>query len=244
MGIKGMECIREEPPQSKGDIRKRILRVRDGIPIEERVHYNTAIRERVLSHRSYCDAQIILSYASYRSEVDTMLLIEQALSDGKYVFLPKVSDDDMEFWQITALEDLQSGYRGILEPVQGVSFPEWIAGRGGGGGRNTGNGIRNEVNKNRNADNVSRNDRVTATVMMWMPGAVFDRERHRIGYGKGYYDRYLGRVSDRKGGFHIKDSEFRLSTAALAYDCQVMRQMPCEEHDIKPDMVITEARVL
>ena len=80
--------------------------------------------------------------------------------------------------------------------------------------------------------------------MMWMPGAVFDRERHRIGYGKGYYDRYLGRVSDRKGGFHIKDSEFRLSTAALAYDCQVMRQIPCEEHDIKPDMVITEARLL
>lgn len=223
MGIKEMERIKDEVLQSKGDIRRKILRIRDGMAARDRIYYDAVIRERVLSHRSYCDAQAILAYASYRSEVDTRMLIEQALADGKHVFLPKVSGNDMEFWQIMALEDLQSGYRGIPEPAESVSFPEWMTGR-------------NE-NRDRNAGDV------IDTVMMWMPGAVFDRERHRIGYGKGYYDRYLSKVSDGKGDFYTGSVEFRLSTAALAYDCQIMQRIPFEEHDIRPDMVITEAGI-
>lgn len=217
MGIKEMEHIREERPQSKGHIRREILRVRDAVPDGDRARYDAVIRERVLCHRAYCDAQIILAYASYRSEVGTMMLIEQALSDGKHVFLPKVSGDDMEFWQITVLGNLRSGFRGIPEPAETVSFPAWIGGR---------------------------SLRATDTVMMWMPGAAFDKERHRIGYGKGYYDRYLGRVSDGKGGFHVEDIAFGLCTAALAYACQILQRIPYEEHDIRPDMVITETEIL
>ena len=208
-----MGSIKEDTMQSKGDIRRKILRVRDEIPAVDRMRCDAVIRERVLKHKVYHDAQIILAYANYRSEADTRMLIEQAIADGKYVFLPKVSGDDMEFWQITALSDLQSGYRGIPEPAESVSFPKWMAGR-------------------------------TENVMMWMPGAVFDIERHRIGYGRGYYDRYLSKMSDGKGGFQIDDREFRLRTAALAYDCQILRQIPYEEHDIKPDMVITEMEIL
>ncbi len=77
--------------------------------------------------------------------------------------------------------------------------------------------------------------------MMWMPGAVFDRERHRIGYGKGFYDRYLARLrstavcqADGRTGLH-------LTTAALAYACQIVTRIPSEAHDVRPDLVITEA---
>ena len=33
---------------------------------------------------------------------------------------------------------------------------------------------------------------------------------------------------------------FTLTTAALAYECQVLEQIPYEEHDMKPDLLITE----
>lgn len=60
-----------------------------------------------------------------------------------------------------------------------------------------------------------------------MPGVVFDRNRHRIGYGKGFYDRYLK-----------SHSEYR--TIAVAFDFQVEKTIPSEAHDICPEVLITE----
>ena len=64
--------------------------------------------------------------------------------------------------------------------------------------------------------------------MLVMPGVAFDRENHRIGYGGGFYDRYLER----------ENTHFKI---ALAYDFQIFEHVPYEEHDICPDMVLSEA---
>jgi len=60
-----------------------------------------------------------------------------------------------------------------------------------------------------------------------MPGAVFDRQRRRIGYGGGYYDRYLAK---RPG----------LLTLALAFSFQVREKIPNDEHDLRPMRILTE----
>lgn len=67
--------------------------------------------------------------------------------------------------------------------------------------------------------------------IMFMPGLVFDKYHGRIGYGGGYYDRYLSE--------HKNDNIFKV---AIAYDFQVLKteKIIMEEHDIKPDIVITE----
>ena len=209
--------VKNEKDEKK-ESRKKILKIRDEISDEERAKCNSKIEKCILTHSVYEEAQVILTYASYRSEVDTATLIEQALADGKYVFAPKVSGDEMEFWQITATEDLREGYRGIPEPVERVSFPEWLA-------------------EQSNAGEIH--------VMMWMPGAVFDKERHRIGYGRGFYDRYLGRLTGLEKENCCKwSAELHLTTAALAYSCQVLALIPYEKHDIRPDMLITEDGVL
>lgn len=64
-----------------------------------------------------------------------------------------------------------------------------------------------------------------------MPGAAFDRVCHRIGYGGGYYDRYLQRAGE-------------LTTAALAFAVQVRRSIPWEAHDICPQTIVTENEVI
>lgn len=204
---------------NKKEIRRSILAVRDGIPIGDRARFDDEIKKRLLTQSVYKEAEVILAYASYQSEVDTAALIRQALTGGKYVFVPKVSGEEMEFWQITGMEDLQEGYRGIPEPMESISFPEWIAG----------------INKSRKCHEK------TCHVMMWMPGAVFDKERHRIGYGKGFYDRYLSRVTVLKEKLNREyQTKLYLDTAALAYSCQILEQIPHEPHDVRPDMVITE----
>lgn len=64
-------------------------------------------------------------------------------------------------------------------------------------------------------------------VLMLMPGAVFDLQKNRIGYGKGFYDRYLA------------DKEIlRLRTIAVGYQCQLVEELPAQEWDIKPYQVI------
>lgn len=233
---------RPDITQQKRIIRKQVLAVRGSISARDREQYDAAIRGHVLTHLVYSEAQVILAYASYQSEVDTAALIERALADGKYVFAPKVSGDEMEFWQITALEDLKEGYRGIPEPRESVSFPAWLA------RQCISEGVRGDAHEmkiNAGTELIADCGKGICHVMMWMPGAAIDQERHRIGYGKGFYDRYLSRLTDLEEGIcrecHI---ELHLGTAALAYSCQVLEQIPYESHDIRPDMLITEKGVL
>lgn len=221
----------------KSEIRSRILTIRDQLEPEVKTRYDKAIGERVLSHQVYQESQIILAYASYRSEVNTIPMIGRALADGKYVFAPKVAGAEMEFWQIRSLEDLRIGYKGIPEPVERVSFPEWI--NRPDGSESTEPALRQEQIPHQETVLYQEKDlcrKRQYRAVMWMPGAVFDRERHRLGYGKGFYDRYLGRLPDRAGFF--------LTTMALAFTCQLVNTLPCEAHDVKPDMVITEAGIL
>ncbi len=64
-----------------------------------------------------------------------------------------------------------------------------------------------------------------------MPGSVFDRYGNRIGYGKGYYDRFLSDCY-KKGVKPV--------TAALAFSLQIIDEVPAEEHDFKTDYIFTE----
>ena len=66
--------------------------------------------------------------------------------------------------------------------------------------------------------------------LMIMPGVAFDTNRNRVGYGGGYYDRYL-------------ESHPQLHTLALAFDMQVLFEVPAEEQDIKPQILVTETNI-
>jgi len=59
-----------------------------------------------------------------------------------------------------------------------------------------------------------------------VPGVAFDRLGGRLGYGKGYYDRFL-----------VHTRAFRL---ALAFDFQLLESVPTETHDMPMDGILTE----
>lgn len=65
--------------------------------------------------------------------------------------------------------------------------------------------------------------------LLIMPGVAFDKNNNRVGYGAGYYDKYLEKPNN-----HYK--------IALAYKFQVFESICYDEHDIKPDIVLTEER--
>jgi 5-formyltetrahydrofolate cyclo-ligase len=60
-----------------------------------------------------------------------------------------------------------------------------------------------------------------------VPGVVFDRRGGRIGFGAGYYDRFLPTVPDA-----LK--------AGLCYEAQIAEEVPCDENDVRMDVLLTE----
>lgn len=76
--------------------------------------------------------------------------------------------------------------------------------------------------------------RSTDKIFALMPGAVFDNAHHRIGYGGGYYDKFLHKLNGN------------IYTVAVTFECQLVEVgvIPQEVHDIKPDIIITEERNL
>lgn len=68
------------------------------------------------------------------------------------------------------------------------------------------------------------------TGFMCMPGLAFDKSYNRIGYGGGFYDRYLS-------------VENKLYKAALAYEAQLLESIPAQDGDVRPDMIVTEESI-
>ncbi|MDI6640250.1 MAG: 5-formyltetrahydrofolate cyclo-ligase [Methanocellales archaeon] len=65
-----------------------------------------------------------------------------------------------------------------------------------------------------------------------VPGVAFDPSGNRLGYGLGFYDRFLSSVRDDA------------IIVALAYESQVLDEIPNEHHDVPADIIITESRVI
>lgn len=61
--------------------------------------------------------------------------------------------------------------------------------------------------------------------LVLMPGLAFDKEGHRIGYGGGFYDKFLAKEPEHP-------------TVALCYEFQIMSELPTEEFDIPVDLVL------
>lgn len=65
-----------------------------------------------------------------------------------------------------------------------------------------------------------------------IPGAGFDPEGNRLGYGAGYYDKLMSK------------SKKNIQKIALAFEEQIVPEIPSENHDVKMDKIITDKRTI
>jgi 5-formyltetrahydrofolate cyclo-ligase len=63
-----------------------------------------------------------------------------------------------------------------------------------------------------------------------VPAVAFYKYGHRLGYGKGFYDRFLKKTKALKVG--------------VAYDFQILEKLPAESHDIPVDLIITPTQII
>lgn len=76
----------------------------------------------------------------------------------------------------------------------------------------------------------ARTTKIEASQMhvLIVPGVVFDPNGFRLGFGGGYYDRYLSNYSG--------------TTIAMAFDRQIIEQVPFEQFDLPVQLILTETK--
>lgn len=190
--------------QDKNSFRK-IVKTRKGdrLTVNEDRKNAEIIVNRYLDSDYFKRADIIFAYSSMEDEIPTERIVQTALKSGKKVALPKVISPVSDGAKMEFL--LVDGNTLYISGVYGIMEPECGERVSPAGG----------------------NDRIEILI----PGLCFDLEKNRIGYGGGYYDRYLSQFDREK--FHI---------TALAYEYQIFEVIPTDEYDSKVDLVITENR--
>lgn len=68
--------------------------------------------------------------------------------------------------------------------------------------------------------------------LVLVPGVVFARDGYRVGYGGGYYDRFLSKFKEK------------VNTIGLAFDLQIVEKVPKDSFDIPVDFIITEKETI
>ena len=122
------------------------------------------------------------------------------MKDGKKVYVPRVNGDTMEFYRFEEWKELEESRLGILEPDKNPAkrFPYEL--------------------------HISL-DRAQDCVFI-VPGLAFDSHCNRLGYGGGYYDKYLQGFEKRM-------------TLGIAYSEQIVDRVPVTNKDKSLDLVVT-----
>ena len=152
---------------NKQILRNKYKEIRKNIKDKEK--QNDIIFNKIINLEEYKQSDLILTYVSLKEEVDTIKLIKYSFKLDKKVAVPKCEGEDIIFYYINSLKDLEEGKFGILEPKT--------------------NEIVNDF----------------ANSICIIPGVAFDKQNNRIGYGKGFYDRFLKKYNGIKIGLTYKE---------------------------------------
>ncbi|MCD4668890.1 MAG: 5-formyltetrahydrofolate cyclo-ligase [Actinomycetia bacterium] len=104
--------------RSKKAIRKSIQEKRDSLVPGLRQDKSRIIAKKFLGLKEYRKSGSILAYFPFRSEIDTRIIIKEALRQGKKVALPRVNKKKLDLYYIDSLsEGLEPGIHDIMEPI-------------------------------------------------------------------------------------------------------------------------------
>lgn len=160
---------------------------------------SSQIANNFLSSSLYKNSKTVLCYSAINDEVDTSLIISNALQDGKTLALPYCVDSNgkMNFYIVENF-DKQTviGSYGIIEP----------------------------------SIKICKRLEIFDNSVIIVPALCFDKRGYRLGYGKGYYDRFLEKHS--------------LISVGLCYNSLVKNEIPIDEYDKPVNFILTESQII
>ena len=189
----------------KNFLRQKFKKLKQDILSKKKFFLDKDINENILSLSEYKSSDIILAYMANQIEINIDDLILKSINNKK-IAVPKCldfnRDPQMDFYFIDSLFDVSVGKFNIREP----------------------NILKNNI--------VDNNIVLDKKVIMLVPGLVFDKKGYRVGYGKGYYDRYLSQLG------------FDILKIGLCYDFCLINKINIDKNDIPVDILVTETKII
>ncbi|HHV95440.1 MAG TPA: 5-formyltetrahydrofolate cyclo-ligase [Clostridiaceae bacterium] len=199
--------------ERKRAIRKRILEKRNAMAKSEVESKSKIIIEKLMSMDAWIKSNLIMSYVNFGNEVITTDFINKSLSEGKRIAVPFVAK-------------LPTGNKAII-PCEINSLDNDLE-------KSSFGILEPKPNNRKEVDCVDID-------LIIVPGIAFDNNKYRIGFGAGYYDRFLQSVKEE----HLKrKSKVDYVTIGIAFEEQIVEFLPVESHDIPLDIIITEKRMI
>ena len=183
---------------TKQSIRQRIIALRQQMAEDERLRLSQAIAARIANMEGYRTANTVLAYMNFGAEFSSDIFVRQALRDGKRVLLPRVNRATNEL-DIYQVTDL---LRDLAPGMWNISEPL--------------------------VERCAKVDALEEVDLILLPGVAFGCDGARLGYGGGFYDKLLSRLT------HCP------ALVAGAYSMQVIGGIPLEANDRKVEWLVTE----
>lgn len=188
----------------KKKIRQRILDIRNNMSAADVETRSEIIIHKLMELDAFKRSGYIMSYVNFGNEVATKELIRCCLSKGVRVAVPIVRKTG-EIGSIIVPSEIFDIEKELKPGVFGILEPD---------------------------KNFIRPVNVRMLDMIVVPGIGFDNKKNRIGFGAGYYDRFLTTIPES------------CLKVGLAFETQIIDEIPVESHDVPLDMVITEKRLI
>ncbi|MFH1587960.1 MAG: 5-formyltetrahydrofolate cyclo-ligase [Candidatus Diapherotrites archaeon] len=192
----------EKIKEQKKLIRKKFIEIRKQIPAKERKIKSLEITKKIFCLPEFINSKKIMVYHSFKEEVETQELIEKSIEFDKEVFIPGIEDEKKCLMQCIKLE------KGIKTEMEKDCF-----------------GICIPKNKN----SVLNPEKLDLVIV---PGIAFDLKGNRLGWGKGYFDRFLKKTNEK------------CIFIGLGFEEQISeKELPSDEMDVKIHLLITEEKI-
>lgn len=185
------------------NIRRHILQLRDALSMKERLQYSTSIMEKILLLEHLVKAETIFVYRNFRSEVITHFLIETMLQMEKKVVLPVTLTEEKSLLPV------------FITNLEKDLAPGYAS-------------ILEPIEEIRESQVVPPE----SIDIIILPGSVFDERGGRMGYGGGYYDRFVSQKAPQA------------LRVGLGYEMQIVKKAPLQDHDEILDLIVTEERTV
>ncbi len=113
-----MNSTLKQMAEMKKDLRQKAVRGRNALSLEQRTRMEGDIRARLYALEQFKEADKVLFYSSFRTEVNTEIMIRESLEMGKTVILPRVLHEENRLTKhvINGLDELIINQMGIAEP--------------------------------------------------------------------------------------------------------------------------------
>ena len=209
----------DETARARADLRHTMRRLRAEQPPQLAQSRSAAAQQRLMDWPAWQQARSVALYVGVRGELATSDLLQAAWQAKKVVWLPRVRSEApglMDFVACASPQQLRPGPMGLLEPLD--SLP----------------GVGPDGPAEANTHGLEPGQPAGlpfAPDIALLPGVAFDLAGGRLGYGGGYYDRFL-------------EKSLNCPRVGLCFEFQLVPSLPLAPWDQRVNYICTEERIL